>query len=296
MADILTKGALFPEVLIPEMVNLVKGHSSLAKMTGATPVAFNGNKEFTFALDKEIDVVAENGAKTKGGATIDPVTIVPIKVEYGLRVSDEFKYASEEVRLNYLRTFAEGFAKKLARGLDIMAMHGFNPRTASASSVIGTNHFDAKVTNVVTASSNADTDIEDASALVTASESEVNGVIVAPVFKGALASLKTTNGDKVYPQLAWGGTPSELNGARFDANSTVSFGTGMKDRALVGNFDAFQWGYAKEIPMEVIEYGNPDNDASLGDLKGHNQIYLRAEAYIGWGILDPSAFALVKAQ
>ena len=67
-------------------------------------------------------------------------------------------------------------------------------------------------------------------------------------------------------------------------------------KAIVGDFDnCFKWGYAKEIPLEVIEYGNPDNDAELGDLKGHNQVYLRAEAYIGWGIIVPEAFAIIKA-
>ena len=44
----------------------------------------------------------------------------------------------------------------------------------------------------------------------------------------------------------------------------------------------------------MIRYGNPDNDSTLGDLKGHNQVYLRAEMYIGWGILDPNAFAFIK--
>ena len=58
----------------------------------------------------------------------------------------------------------------------------------------------------------------------------------------------------------------------------------------------FKWGYAKEIPIEVIQYGNPDNDTTLGDLKGHNQVYLRGEAYIGWGILDAAAFAHIKAS
>ena len=43
----------------------------------------------------------------------------------------------------------------------------------------------------------------------------------------------------------------------------------------------------------MIEYGDPDNSGY--DLKGHNQVYLRGEAYIGWGILDKDAFALVKA-
>jgi hypothetical protein len=78
-----------------------------------------------------------------------------------------------------------------------------------------------------------------------------------------------------------------------DSNSTVSFGQNA-DRAVVGNFaDFFKWGFAREMPIEVIEYGNPDN-SELGDLKGHNQVYLRGEAYIGWGIIIPEAFAIVK--
>ena len=69
------------------------------------------------------------------------------------------------------------------------------------------------------------------------------------------------------------------------------------DEAVVGNFrDYFRWGFAKEIPIEVIEYGNPDNDADAGDLKGHNQVYLRGEAYIGWAILRPEAFARIVAN
>ena len=42
---------------------------------------------------------------------------------------------------------------------------------------------------------------------------------------------------------------------------------------------------------EVIEYGNPDGGSY--DLKQANQVLLRTEAYIGWGILDPKAFARI---
>ena len=79
-------------------------------------------------------------------------------------------------------------------------------------------------------------------------------------------------------------------------NPTVSIAaTGATHtlHGLVGDFSAFKWGYAKQIPVEVIEYGDPDNAGS--DLKGHNQVYLRAEAYIGWGILAPSFFAKIQA-
>lgn len=297
MADVISKGTLFPEELIPELIQQTVGASALAKLCAAKPIPFNGQKEFTFTLDKEIDVVAENGAKTKGGATVAPVTIVPVKVEYGARVSDEFLYAAEDARLDILTSFAEGFARKVARGLDLMAFHGVNPRTGSASSVIGTNHFDSKVTQTVTiqGEDKPDDNIEAAVALVQGSEREVNGLVLAPVFKSELAKQKTADGAKLYPQLAWGSNPGEINGLRVESNTTLSANS-SRDRALVGDFiNAFRWGYAKEIPVEVIKYGNPDNDPTLGDLKGHNQVYLRAEAYIGWGILDPSAFAFVKA-
>jgi hypothetical protein len=65
------------------------------------------------------------------------------------------------------------------------------------------------------------------------------------------------------------------------------------DHVIVGDFqNAFRWGYAKNIPLEVIEYGDPDGQ---GDLKRTNEVVLRAEAFIGWGILDANAFAIVKA-
>ena len=93
MSSIISKGTgLFPEELVKGMVSLVKGKSAIANLCGATPIAFNGNKEFTFDLDSEIDIVAENGAKSNGGATIGSRTIVPFKVEYGTRVSDELMH------------------------------------------------------------------------------------------------------------------------------------------------------------------------------------------------------------
>ena len=46
--------------------------------------------------------------------------------------------------------------------------------------------------------------------------------------------------------------------------------------------------------MEVIQYGDPDQSGE--DLKAHNQVYLRCETYIGWGILDKNAFARINEQ
>ena len=298
MGSTLSKGSLFPATLATEMVNLVRGKSSLARLSASEPLPFNGETVFTFNFDNEVNLVGENGAKANGGASISAVTMNPVKVEYGMRVSDEFRYASEEVQLQYLRSFTEGFARKVARGLDIMTMHGVNPRTGQTASALTNKNFDDLVTNEVAYNaSTPDANVESAIALVEAAEHEVTGMAMSPAFKTALANMKqgSTSNVPLFPELGWGNEGSTLRGLPIDTNPTVSFNSG-DDRAIVGNFaDYFKWGYSKQIPIEVIEYGNPDNSDD-GDLKGHNQVYIRGEAYIGWGILVPAAFARVEDQ
>lgn len=294
MGDILSKGNLLPETIVSEMFSKVRGHSSLAKLVDASPLPFAGVKEFVFSLDKEADIVAENGGKTNGGATATPVAVIPVKFEYGARVSDEFLYGAEEYQLSVLKQFAEGAARKFARGLDIAAIHGKNPRTGEASAVVGDNCFDSKVTNIVTYDATApDTNIESALTLIEAGDGMATGIAISPAMRSAIASL-TVNGARKYPEFAFGATPGNLGGMAIDVNTTVNAAS-SPDHAVIGDFaNAFKWGYAKEIPLKVIEYGNPDNDPVLGDLQGHNQVYLRCEVYIGWGILAPEYFALVK--
>jgi len=297
MANVLSKGSLFPEELTNQLFNLVRGKSSLARLSGAEPIPFNGERVFTFNFDKEADLVAENGAKSNGGATITPVTITPVKIEYGMRVSDEFKYAAEAIQLQYLTAFAEGFAAKAARALDIMAFHGVNPRSKNSASVLSGNNFDALVDQTIDYDATAPQDnVTAAIDLIQSNEHDVTGMAMSPAFKSALAQVKkgSTSNEALFPELGWGNDASVINGLPVDTNSTVSFNSSA-DKAIIGNFaDYFKWGFARQIPIEVIEYGNPDNDADAGDLKGHNQIYLRGEAYLGWGILVPDAFAIVK--
>lgn len=283
---------LFDPVLVTDLISKVKGKSSIAALCAQTPIPFNGMKEFIFSMDNEIDIVAENGKKTEGGISVDPVKIVPIKFEYGARVSDEFLYATEEEQLDILTAFNDGFAKKVAKGLDLAAMHGINPRTGEASTVVGTNNFDSKVTQTVDyTSATPDDNLEEAIALVDDSEGDVTGMALSKTFGAAMAKVKANN-VKLYPEFSFGASPATLNGINVSVNKTVSGGT-AKDHGIIGDFqNAFKWGYSKQIPMEIIQYGDPDNSGK--DLKGYNQVYLRAEVYLGWGILLPGSFARIK--
>ena len=293
----LAKGTLFPQELEQELFSKVKGHSSLAILSNQEALPFTGKDIFTFDFSSDISIVAEGAPKPVGDAAIEPVKMVPLKVVYGMRVNDEFVYAAEEKKIDYLRKFNDGFAKKLGSGLDKMAMHGINPATNTASTTIGNNCFDKIVTaNVVSYdATDADTNIDDAITLIESSEYQANGISISSAMRGAISAL-TANGQRKYPDFAFGGCPSTLGQMKLDANPTVSVkatGETNTDHAIVGDFeDCFRWGIAKELPLEVIEYGDPDGQ---GDLKRNNQVYLRSEAYIGWAIMDAAAFARVVA-
>lgn len=287
-------GTNFPAALVTEMFDAVKGHSALAKLSDQTPIPFNGVTEMTFSAEGEAQLVAEGAAKAAGNAAVTPKVIKPVKFVYQQRVSDEFLNASDEGRLPYLTGFAEGFAKKIARGFDIAAFHGVDPATKTDASFKTDNSFDGYVKpegNIVTYdAAKIDENIDSAVQIV----EESNGIALSPAAAAAMAAIKV-NGVPQYPEYRFGQNPDAFYGMRSDVNSTVSFMPSETDHAIVGDFqNAFRWGYAKDIPLDVIRYGDPDGAGR--DLKRYNEVCLRAEAFIGWGILDPMAFAIVQAE
>ena len=172
-----------------------------------------------------------------------------------------------------------------------MYMHGKNPRTGEISPLI-TNYFDKIEQTVPYDAAAPDDCVDDAIALT--GDWDVTGIAMAKSFASALGKKTNANGSKMYPGLSWGGDPKEVNGVPSSVNSTVSFG-GSTDMAIVGDFaNCVKWGYAKEVKIEVIPYGDPDNTKK--DLAGHNQVYLRGTAFVGLAIMVPEAFARVTKE
>jgi len=293
MASI-AKSTLFPADLVNQMFSKVTGHSSIAKLSAQKPLSFAGNEVMVFSLDNEVSIVGEGAAKPAGDGVVSAVTIVPVKVVYQARVNDEFIYAADEKRVEYLEAFADGFSKKIARGLDIMAFHGINPAAGTTSSLIGTNSFDTCTAVDSYVSTAAETDI---TAAIAGIDGDVNGIALSKSFAVSLAATTLAGGQRPYEEFMWGGNPGAIRGIACDVNDTVSVSasTATADCAIIGDFqNAFRWGFSKNVPLEVIEYGNPDGGTY--DLKQANQVLLRAEAYVGWGILNPDAFARVKTK
>lgn len=300
MADnSLKAGTLFKPELVKELISKVKGKSVLAKLSAQEPIPFNGTEQFIFNLEGNAQIVGEGEQKGAGKASLTSKVIKPIKFVYQARITDEFKYASEEKQIQYLQSFSDGFAKKIAEAFDIAALHGLEPKSMSDASFRATNSFDGQITaNVVTyAEATFDDNIDAAVQQVIAKGGTVTGIAMSPVGGQALAKIKDTNKNPLYPEFRFGQNPNSFYGMASDINKnlTVTGGTAETDHAIVGDFqNMFKWGYAENIPLEIIEYGDPDGAGR--DLKAYNEICLRAEAFIGWGILDTDAFARVKVQ
>lgn len=287
------KGSLFPVDLVKEMFSKVAGHSSIARLANQIPVSFAGNEIMTFSLDNEVELVAEGAAKGASTATVAAVTIAPVKVVYQTRFNDEFVKCAEEKQLAYLQEFSEGFAKKIARGIDIMAFHGLEPKSGTTSSIIGANCLDRAANVGVEAYSSGGEEGDITAAIADIGDYQCTGIAMSPAFATALSATTYAGGQKPYDAFMWGGNPGAIRGIPCDVNSTVAVAasTAVNHYAYVGDFaNAFKWGYAEQVPLEVIQYGDPDGQ---GDLKRYNQVLLRAEAYIGWGILDPKAFSRI---
>ncbi|GAB6386124.1 phage major capsid protein [Enterococcus cecorum] len=299
MADnSLKTGTLFKPELVKELFSKVQGKSVLAKLSAQTPIPFNGTEQFIFNLEGNAQIVGEGEQKGAGKATLTSKVMKPVKFVYQARITDEFKYASEEKQIQYLQSFSDGFAKKIAEAFDIAALHGLEPKSMADASFRATNSFDGQITaNVVTyAEATFDDNIDAAVQQVIAKGGTVTGVAMSPVGGQALAKIKDANKVPLYPEFRFGQNPNSFYGMTSDINKnlTVTGGTAETDHAIVGDFqNMFKWGYAENIPLEVIEYGDPDGAGR--DLKAYNEICLRAEAFIGWGILDTDAFARVKA-
>ena len=290
-------GTLFKPELVKAVISKVQGHSVLAKLASQTPIPFNGVEQFIFNLEGNAQIVGEGEQKLGNKAKLTSKVIKPIKFVYQARMTDEFKYASEEKQMNFLLEYIDGFAKKIAEGFDLAALHGLEPKSMTDATFRATNSFDGVITgNIVTYDeAHIDDNIDAAVQTIVAKGGEVTGLALSPTAGQNLAKIKV-NGVVQYPEFRFGQNPDSFYGMKSDIskNLTVTGGTAETDHAIVGDFqNRFKWGYAENIPMEIIEYGDPDGAGR--DLKAYNEICLRAEAFIGWGILDEEAFARVKA-
>lgn len=293
---------LLPRQVGEGMISKTLATSTLAKLANQQPMLYGNVDYFTFNTAPRAEFVEEGADKASTSLGFGTVTAAPHKAQVTVRANEEVLWADEDYQLGVLSTVAEAGAVALSRALDFGAYHRINPLTGSA--ITGWTDYIAGTTNSVELSTSLDADdaLDAAiSTLVDGSDSfPITGAAFDPRFSRALATLKIKAGDQAtsqrrYPELGFGNDVQSFMGLPVAQGTTVSGtpeATDTKVRAIVGDFEnGVRWGIQRNIPLEVIKFGDPDGQ---GDLKRKNQVALRLEVVYGWYV-DPKAFAVVKA-
>lgn len=273
--------------------------SAVASLSGQEPQQFGTTTLMTLTGRPRAEYVGEGVAKSPTSITFGTKTVTPHKVQLTMRFNEEVKWADEAYQLGVLSTLASEGGIALGRALDLGVFHGINPLagTAVASIVVGDRiGTTTNSTEIVTATlTTPDLVIESAAGLVIADGFSPNGIAFDPSYAWTIATSRYADGRKKYPELGFGQDVTTFEGLKAYSSSTVSglpeASANSNIKAIVGDWSALRWGVQKSVPVEMIEFGDPDGQ---GDLKRQNQLALRVEIVYGWAVMDLDAFATVK--
>lgn len=294
MATFTTSGLAIPDQILNPWLGKVQSGSTIAALSGATPMKFGNGHSMTFDIG-EAEYVGEGA--NKGGSTITPSTqnVTPFKFHKTVRWTDEVKYADEDAQLDAISQILDLIQPSLSRALDYGIIHGINPTGGGAVASM-TQKLSAATSQVERATTDkAYSNLDAADALVLANGFVPSDVALDPALAGKFSSLRGVNSEqRLYPNFKLTTAVSELDNHRASVSKTVQAlsvaAVPSKILGIVGDFSAVQWGIQRAIGIEMIEYGDPDGG---GDLKRNNQVAFRAEVIYGWGIADLNAFALI---
>lgn len=270
----------------------------IGSLTPDEPQIMVGSTDFfTFTGTPKAELVGEGANKSSMDGTPAKKTSKTYKVQLTYRFSDEVRYADEEYRLRLMEALAGRIATGVSRAVDLVAIHGVNPATGQVAE--GVVDYITKAGNghvINSTSATPEVDLDAAAAALQGSGYSATGIALDPVYAGVLARTKKTNGDRVFPELGLGFNVDRIAGIQAAVSNTVS-GTaeGVASATGVGgimaDWNAIKWGIARNVPLHLIEYGDPDG---AGDLQRTNEIAIRAEVVFGFAILDDDAFAIIK--
>lgn len=273
----------------------------LGKMVAEKPTLFGPVSGATFHGDARAEVIGESEAKSaNGNFRIDTWSAEPVKLHVGLRTSDEFKWANEDYQLGIMQDYvAPELGKAIARAVDLLAIHGINPKTGQPTAKMP--KFLAQAANKVVVGGRPTTDLTNAVGLIMAQEGQPNGIATDAKYTFDLASEvypagHSLVGQPMYPQMGFSGATS-WRGLHIETSTTVAgtpeIAAPSGIRGIIGDWNQIRWGFQRNFPLEMIEYGDPDNTGR--DLKGNNEVFLRTEAVVYVAINKMERFALLKA-
>lgn len=270
-----------PRTIADGMVKNTVTGSTVAALSGREPQRFGNTDIITFNDLPRAEFVGEGADKASSNASFGVVTATPKKAQVTMRFNEEVQWADEDHQLGVLSEVAEAGATALARALDLGLYHRINPLTGAV--IAGWSNYLNSTTKRVEIGTDPELDIEAAVGLVVGAQKAVTGIAFDPSYAWQVSTARYADGRKKFPELGFGTNLSTYEGLAASVSNTVSglpeaADTGV--RAIVGDFQSgIRWGVQREIPVELIKFGDPDGQ---GDLKRKNQIAIRLEIVYGW--------------
>jgi hypothetical protein len=284
-----------PRNIADGMVKKTVLGSTVAALSGREPQRFGSTDIITFNDVPKAEFVGEGEDKSSTTGGFGVVTATPKKAQVTMRFNEEVQWADEEYQLGVLAELSDAGSTALARALDLGLYHRINPLTGSTITA-WTNYLNSSSKRVEIPATNVKVDLlmEAAVGLLVNSSVRPSGVAFDPSFGWQLSTARYDDGRKKYPELGYGIDLTTFEGLSASVSDTVSGrpeATDTKTRAIVGDFrSGIRWGVQRQIPLELIKYGDPDGQ---GDLKRKNQIALRLEIVYGWYVFT-DRFAIVE--
>lgn len=282
-----------PAEVTRAIINKVGNTSTIAALSPSTPQLFLNEDYMVFNGAAEAEVVAEGQKKSSYEQEASYITGKKFKVQCTTRVTEELKWADEDNRLEIISSIQEDQTKAIARALDYVIYHAINPK--SGTKLSGYDALTAKAASVT----DSGDDIANVDALADAvNEYEINGVALSRTWASRLRKLRVpATGMRFYPEIPINLAAGTLDGIPAATSTTVDGVKATEETkvlGIMGDYSLIKWGMIRDIWAEVIQYGDPDQTGV--DLKAHNQIAYRTEAMFSYAVLDPKAFAVLKAE
>lgn len=292
---------ILPTEIRNDLVEKVRARSAIAALCPQQPESFVNVQHIQFTQNPKAEWVGESGAKSASPADWKYIQSAPHKAQVTVRFSDELRWADEDAQTEILDKLIDKMGYAMADMVDAGPIHAADPlhRTVVTAMKPEALSYAVPTANQVATTSSMQADLDNLPDKVIESKYAITGVAFDSTYANAMRKLRNPKTDaRVYPDLGLGLELSSWEGVSAVVSSNVSGDeflpaaspSGIK--AIIGNWNLFNWGYVRQFGLQEILYGDPDGTGR--DLQHYNEVAYRLEAVLAWGILDPSGFAILR--
>ena len=288
-------GQLLPKSVSQEWWKKATANSIIPSLSKSTPVILGDNVIPVLTKRPSASVIGELQNKSDSDLEAGAVNFRTIKAIVGLEFSMETVLTNPAGILDII---GEEMSNALARQIDAAVIH--NRQSSNGATLTGGTTGITTNALEVELPATAGVDIDPLlwqgyNKVVDESGNNFTGFAVDPRLTYVLATARDDQGRRLNPDINMGQTVTSYSGQPMVNSKTVGGdvdgGTDTGIRAIGGDWDALRFGYAHQIGLRKIEFGDPFGN---GDLQRRNAVAYLMEVIFGWAILDANAFVVYK--